>query len=80
MWKKFKVSSLFDSSVRAVSLGAPFWFGLLKKIMNLRSSGGVPQVVAIPAVEKAKAPASQAAALPAEIRKNYDASSEEPVG
>ncbi len=31
----------------AVSLGAPFWFGLLKKIMNLRSSGGVPQQIVV---------------------------------
>ncbi|MFK7937555.1 MAG: hypothetical protein AB8G22_28825 [Saprospiraceae bacterium] len=27
----------------AVSLGAPFWFDLLKKLVNIRSSGAVPQ-------------------------------------
>jgi hypothetical protein len=26
----------------AISLGAPFWFGLLQNIMNLRNAGPVP--------------------------------------
>ena len=27
----------------AISMGAPFWFDLLKKIVNIRNSGGVPK-------------------------------------
>lgn len=33
----------------AVSLGAPFWFDLLGKFVNIRSSGGKPPVTAMPA-------------------------------
>lgn len=32
----------------AISLGAPFWFDLLKKIVNVRSSGSVPQTAPAP--------------------------------
>lgn len=33
-------------TVAAVSLGAPFWFDLLNKLVNLRSSGGPPKPTA----------------------------------
>lgn len=29
----------------AISLGAPFWFDLLKKVINIRSAGKVPQLI-----------------------------------
>jgi len=38
----------------AISQGAPFWFDLLSKVGNLRSSGTVPATSAEKAAEKAK--------------------------
>jgi hypothetical protein len=29
----------------AISLGAPFWFDLLKKVINIRGAGGKPDIV-----------------------------------
>jgi len=29
----------------AISLGAPFWFDLLKKVINIRSAGNIPKIV-----------------------------------
>lgn len=37
-----KILGLLFTAI-AVSLGAPFWFDLLNKIVNLRSSGGIPK-------------------------------------
>ncbi|HTT48510.1 MAG TPA: hypothetical protein VMG39_10980 [Pseudolabrys sp.] len=45
----------------ALSLGAPFWFDLLQKFMNIRGSGPKPQP---PIQEKADASSSPAPALP----------------
>jgi len=36
----------------ALSLGAPFWFDLLKMLVNIRSSGGVPQQTIVVKNEK----------------------------
>lgn len=44
-WEWFYKVLGWGVTALAISLGAPFWFGLLKKIMNLRSSGNVPQII-----------------------------------
>ena len=47
----------------AISLGAPFWFDLLGKFMNLRGTGPKPELTAAPPA--APAPAAAAAPAPA---------------
>ena len=68
----------------AISLGAPFWFGLLKKIMNLRSSGGVPQVISVATTKNDNTSKSASSEKPtSSITKNAsnsDGNTEEPVG
>jgi hypothetical protein len=40
-WVLYKLFGLFIS-IFAVSLGAPFWFDMLSKFVNLRSAGTPP--------------------------------------
>jgi hypothetical protein len=51
-WLLFKIFGLLISAF-AVSLGAPFWFDLLSKFVNIRGSGVPPGKSAKPAVEPA---------------------------
>jgi hypothetical protein len=51
-WLLFKIFGLLISAF-AVSLGAPFWFDLLSKFVNIRGSGVPPGKPAKPAVEPA---------------------------
>ncbi|HEX7593772.1 MAG TPA: hypothetical protein VF429_06335, partial [Anaerolineae bacterium] len=49
----------------AISLGAPFWFNLLKDIGNLRSSGPKPDSPASASEKAATSASSNASTLPA---------------
>jgi hypothetical protein len=46
-WTLMKVIGLFITAL-AISLGAPFWFDMLSKFMNLRGSGPPPDRTATP--------------------------------
>lgn len=68
LWVMQKVTGLAWTAV-ALSLGAPFWFDLLQKFMNLRGAGGKPASSTDPApqpdkkVELAPGPARPPAAV-----------------
>jgi triacylglycerol lipase len=51
-------------SAVAISLGAPFWFDVLNKLVSLRSAGKKPESAEKPPVAPAAQPASPAAASP----------------
>lgn len=46
-----------------ISKGAPFWFDLLKKAVNIRGAGNIPQVVARPVASAAEVSGSEAGVI-----------------
>ncbi len=54
-WLGSKLVGLLITAL-AVSLGAPFWFDLLNKVMNIRGTGVKPEEKPMPVTEPAPAP------------------------
>jgi hypothetical protein len=54
-WLLSKLLGLLVTAL-AVSLGAPFWFDLLNKVMNIRGTGVKPEEKTLPVTEPAAAP------------------------
>jgi hypothetical protein len=52
-WPAFKMFLGWFLSGLAIAMGAPFWFDLLGKVVNVRNSGGKPAAKAEPATQAA---------------------------